>query len=158
MYAFPFGHQGKAVLIFRFADPDAAIAVLQAKGESGADRRRAPQGLMPVARTIAQQLERASWIRRMFEEGARLKQERGEANIFDFTSATPRWSRPCDPGGPAPGREGAELPGRHGYMPNPGFPEVRAAMAERLRRDSGLDFKAEHICMTTGAAAACNVI
>jgi hypothetical protein len=32
MYAFPFGHQGKAVLIFRFADPDAAIAVLQAKG------------------------------------------------------------------------------------------------------------------------------
>ena len=31
MYAFPFGHQGKAVLIFRFADPDAAIAVLQAK-------------------------------------------------------------------------------------------------------------------------------
>lgn len=32
MYAFPFGHQGKAVLIFRFADPDAAITVLQAKG------------------------------------------------------------------------------------------------------------------------------
>ncbi len=32
MYAFPFGHQGKAVLIFRFDDPDAAIKVLQAKG------------------------------------------------------------------------------------------------------------------------------
>lgn len=32
MYAFPFGHQGKAVLIFRFDDPDAAIQVLQAKG------------------------------------------------------------------------------------------------------------------------------
>ncbi len=32
MYAFPFGHQGKAVLIFRFADPDAAVAVLRAKG------------------------------------------------------------------------------------------------------------------------------
>jgi hypothetical protein len=32
MYAFPFGHQGKAVLIFRFADPDAAITVLQTKG------------------------------------------------------------------------------------------------------------------------------
>jgi hypothetical protein len=32
MYAFPFGHRGKAVLIFRFADPDAAIAVLQSKG------------------------------------------------------------------------------------------------------------------------------
>ena len=32
MYAFPFGHQGKAVLIFRFGNPDAAITVLQAKG------------------------------------------------------------------------------------------------------------------------------
>jgi len=32
MYAFPFGHQGKAVLIFRFADPDAAIRILQSKG------------------------------------------------------------------------------------------------------------------------------
>ncbi|HEY5285056.1 MAG TPA: amino acid-binding protein [Polyangia bacterium] len=32
MYAFPFGHQGKAVLIFRFSDPDAAIAVLKDKG------------------------------------------------------------------------------------------------------------------------------
>ena len=32
MYAFPFGHQGKAVLIFRFADPDAAICILQSKG------------------------------------------------------------------------------------------------------------------------------
>jgi hypothetical protein len=34
MYAFPFGHEGKAVLIFRFDDPDAAIKVLQAKGVS----------------------------------------------------------------------------------------------------------------------------
>jgi hypothetical protein len=34
MYAFPFGHQGKAVLIFRFSDPDAAIAVLKTKGIS----------------------------------------------------------------------------------------------------------------------------
>ncbi len=32
MYAFPFGHGGKAVLIFRFDDPDKAIEILQAKG------------------------------------------------------------------------------------------------------------------------------
>ena len=32
MYAFPFGHEGKAVLVFRFDDPDAAIAVLARKG------------------------------------------------------------------------------------------------------------------------------
>ena len=32
MYAFPFGHAGKAVLIFRFDDPDAATKILQGKG------------------------------------------------------------------------------------------------------------------------------
>jgi hypothetical protein len=32
MYAFPYGHEGKAVLIFRFDDPDSAIQLLQAKG------------------------------------------------------------------------------------------------------------------------------
>ena len=40
MYAFPFGNGDKAVLIFRFGDPDAAIERLQAAGinviESGA--------------------------------------------------------------------------------------------------------------------------
>jgi hypothetical protein len=32
LYACPFRHDGKAVLIFRFDDPDAAITILQAKG------------------------------------------------------------------------------------------------------------------------------
>ncbi len=32
MYAFPFGRQGKAVLIFRFDKPDAAIELLQKSG------------------------------------------------------------------------------------------------------------------------------
>jgi hypothetical protein len=32
MYAFPFGHDDRAVLIFRFDDPDVAIARMQAAG------------------------------------------------------------------------------------------------------------------------------
>ncbi len=34
MYAFPFGRQGKAVMIFRFDDPDRAISRLQTAGVS----------------------------------------------------------------------------------------------------------------------------
>ena len=49
---------------------------------------------MPVAKTIAEQLQRASWIRRMFEEGARLKRERGAANVFDFTLGNPEVEPP----------------------------------------------------------------
>jgi aspartate aminotransferase len=113
---------------------------------------------MAVAKGIAEQLERASWIRRMFEEGARLKKERGEDSIFDFTLGNPEVEPPALT--LASLRRVVEN-GRlrsHGYMPNPGFPEVRAAIADKLRREVGLPFAAEHVCMTTGAAAACNVI
>jgi aspartate aminotransferase len=113
---------------------------------------------MPVAKCIAAQLERASWIRRMFEEGARLKKERGEANIFDFTLGNPEVEPPALT--LATLRKVVDK-GRlhsHGYMPNPGFPEVRAAIADKLRREVGLPFTADHVCMTSGAAAACNVI
>lgn len=113
---------------------------------------------MAVAKIIAEQLERASWIRRMFEEGARLKKERGEEYIFDFTLGNPEVEPPALTLTTL--RRVVES-GRlhsHGYMPNPGFPEVRAAIAEKLRREVGLPFAAEHVCMTTGAAAACNVI
>ncbi len=44
---------------------------------------------MIVASKIAEQMERASWIRRMFEHGARLKAERGAENVFDFTLGNP---------------------------------------------------------------------
>ena len=44
---------------------------------------------MPVSKTIAAQLENASWIRRMFEEGVRLKRERGADAIFDFSLGNP---------------------------------------------------------------------
>jgi len=35
---------------------------------------------------------------------------------------------------------------------------VRAAIAAKLEREIGLPFAADQVCMTTGAAAACNVI
>jgi len=113
---------------------------------------------MPVAKSIAEQLERASWIRRMFEEGARLKKERGEDSIFDFTLGNPEVEPPALTLATLRRVVEKGLPHSHGYMPNPGFPEVRAAIANKLRREVGLPFAAEHVCMTSGAAAACNVI
>lgn len=113
---------------------------------------------MPVAKGIAAQLERASWIRRMFEEGARLRKERGADQVFDFTLGNPEVEPP--PQTLAALRRAAthDAPGSHGYMPNAGFPEVRAAIAGKLERETGLPFSAEHVCMTVGAAAACNVV
>lgn len=111
---------------------------------------------MSIAATIAEQMERASWIRRMFEIGARMKAERGAGNVFDFTLGNPEMEPPARvlemlrrvaAGGPPHG---------HGYMPNAGFPDVRAKMARRLASAAGLPFTAEHVIMTVGSAGACN--
>jgi aspartate aminotransferase len=113
---------------------------------------------MPVANTIADQLQRASWIRRMFEEGARLKRERGPENVFDFTLGNPEVEPPQEVLA-ALRRVVAKAPrGAHGYMPNAGFPEVREVIARQLRDDTGLPFTADDILMTVGSSGACNVI
>jgi aspartate aminotransferase len=52
----------------------------------------------------------------------------------------------------------ANRAGSHGYMPNPGYTEVRARVAEKLSRDTGLTYSGDDILMTVGAAGACNVI
>jgi aspartate/methionine/tyrosine aminotransferase len=49
---------------------------------------------MIVADAVAANLAKASWIRRMFEEGARLKQERGADKVFDFTLGNPEIEPP----------------------------------------------------------------
>ena len=44
---------------------------------------------MLIAKTIAGQMEHSSWIRRMFEEGTRLKRDRGAENVYDYTLGNP---------------------------------------------------------------------
>jgi aspartate aminotransferase len=111
---------------------------------------------MTVAKVIQQQLERTSWIRRMFEEGIRLKAERGAENIFDFTLGNPSEDPP--PGVMATFQRLAEknAPGSHGYMPNAGYPSAREAVARRLRQETGVEFTSNSVLMTVGCAGAMN--
>jgi len=113
---------------------------------------------MTVASIIQQQLERSSWIRKMFEEGIRLKAERGAENIYDFTLGNPNEDPPK--GVLTAFRHLAETnpPGAHGYMPNAGFPAVREAIAKRLSRDTGLKYTGNSIIMTVGCAGAMNAV
>ena len=111
---------------------------------------------MTVSKVIHQQLERASWIRRMFEEGIRMKNERGAENVFDFTLGNPSEDPP--PGVLATFQRLAEknAPGSHGYMPNAGFMEAREIVAKRLRQATGVEFTGNSILMTVGCAGAMN--
>jgi aspartate aminotransferase len=113
---------------------------------------------MAIASKIQSYIEGASWIRRMFEEGERLRAIHGAENVYDFTLGNPN----IDP--PVRFREellklaAGDIPGMHRYMSNAGYGETRAAVAETLAEASGLEVAASHVVMTCGASGALNVV
>jgi aspartate aminotransferase len=113
---------------------------------------------MLVSRAVSSNLAKASWIRRMFEEGARLKQERGADNVFDFTLGNPEVEPPAAVLAAARKVLESEAPHRHAYMPNAGHVSVREAVAARLRAATGIPYTAGHVLMTVGAGAALNTV
>ena len=80
---------------------------------------------MIISRAVADNLAKASWIRRMFEEGARLKQERGADKVFDFTLGNPEVEPPPAVLEAARKVLDSEALHLHAYMPNAGHPRVR---------------------------------
>ena len=44
---------------------------------------------MPIAEKMAEMIEKSSMIKKMFEEGARLKAVHGPENVFDFSLGNP---------------------------------------------------------------------
>ena len=112
---------------------------------------------MPIAHKIKRYMEGASWIRAMFEEGIRLKQQYGEDQVSDLSLGNPVMEPP-----PAFYETLRRLlqdpaPGMHRYMPNAGYAETRAAVAAQLAKETGVAFTAEHVVMCVGAAAGISV-
>jgi aspartate aminotransferase len=112
---------------------------------------------MTISKRIASHMEEGVWIRKMFEEGSRLKAQYGEDQVFDFSAGNPSeeppevFSREL--------KRLAENPilGMNRYMSNAGFPEVREMIASSIAHLSGLPFRMEHVIMTVGSSGALNV-
>ncbi|MFO7840143.1 MAG: pyridoxal phosphate-dependent aminotransferase [Desulfosalsimonadaceae bacterium] len=113
---------------------------------------------MTIASRIATFLEQSSWIRKMFEEGARLKQIHGSENVFDFSLGNPYLEPPERFTSRLAEIAEEKKGGAHSYMPNPGYPEVRRAVAAQLSREHGTAVSEEQVLMTCGAAGGINVI
>ncbi|MEW5774262.1 MAG: pyridoxal phosphate-dependent aminotransferase [Thermodesulfobacteriota bacterium] len=102
-------------------------------------------------------LERASWIRKMFEEGARLKAEFGADKVYDFSLGNPDLPPPAAVGkGLADLAKAADKPFALGYMPNAGYDDARARLAEHLSREQGCALGAGDLILTCGAAGGLN--
>ena len=113
---------------------------------------------MPVATQIKEQIESASWIRKMFEEGAALRQQYGEENIFDFTLGNPTMEPPKELHQELKRIAANPIPGMHRYMNNAGYDETRTAVAEVVAEKCNNSITKNHIVMTCGAGAALNVV
>jgi aspartate aminotransferase len=111
---------------------------------------------MSISRTIAGQMEGSSWIRRMFEAGMKLRQERGAENVFDYSLGNPEVEPPEEVVEALRRVVWETRPLSHGYMPNAGFPDVRAAIAGGLAERTGAGFTGDNLIMTVGAAGAIN--
>lgn len=111
---------------------------------------------MPISKKIESFISAASWIRRMFEEGARLRAVHGAENVFDFSLGNPTLEPPVAFQDALRRAVDPPVPGGHRYMPNPGYPEVRAKIAAYLSSLHGKPFTENHVLMTTGAAGAAN--
>lgn len=111
-----------------------------------------------ISSQILSYIERSSWIRKMFEEGIKLKKTYGEDKVFDLTLGNPDVSPPNEV------REALKefyenyRPEMHRYMPNAGFPFVREVMARKITLEQGISISLDEVIMTCGAAGGLNII
>jgi aspartate aminotransferase len=113
---------------------------------------------MAVAAKIRDAIERSSWIRKMFEEGARLKSLHGPDKVYDFSLGNPDLEPPEKFRQVLSSVIADSTTGAHGYMPNAGYEETRAAVADYVSQEQGVRVSSEHVVMTCGAAGALNCI
>jgi aspartate aminotransferase len=102
--------------------------------------------------------EKSSWIRKMFEEGTRLKAEFGAENVYDFSLGNPDAPPPPEFYDILSARASDRSPGVHSYMPNNGYAFVREAIAETMSQEQHVTVNANDMLMTCGAAGGLNVV
>lgn len=115
---------------------------------------------MPIAHGIKETMlsPGAAVIRRMFEEGIRLKERYGEDKVFDFSLGNPDLEPPPEVFEAIRAVAAEQVPHKHGYMPNAGYGFAREAMARKTTAEQGVRTDASCIVMSSGAAAALNCV
>lgn len=112
-----------------------------------------------LAKQIDGYLEKSSWIRKMFETGMELKAKHGADAVCDFSLGNPDLPPPpavADGLRVLADKVGAPL--ALGYMPNPGYPHVREALATRLAKEQRVLLQASDVIVTCGAAGGLNAL
>jgi len=111
-----------------------------------------------ISKRIADKLLSGSMIRKMFEEGNRLKAIYGADNVFDFSIGNPDLEPPQEVIDAISSYAASDILGKHAYMSNSGYLSTRKVVADKLTRNSSVTVSADGVCMTVGAAGAMNAV
>ncbi len=111
-----------------------------------------------ISKRISEKMSSGSMIRKMFEEGNRLKALYGADNVFDFSIGNPDLEPPEEVIQAIRDYASEICPGKHSYMSNNGYASTRKSVAEMLSHKSGLSVPDSAVCMTVGAAGAMNAV
>ncbi|MBI3932491.1 MAG: pyridoxal phosphate-dependent aminotransferase [Acidobacteria bacterium] len=110
------------------------------------------------ARRACESAASSSLIRHLFEWGREAARARPELDIIDLSLGNPDLE-------PSPavrealrGLVAEEAPGRHRYMDNAGFEDVRETVAMQLSLSSGMHVGADSVYLTCGAAGALQIV
>lgn len=107
-----------------------------------------------ISSVVRENLKNASWIRKMFVEGEKLKQERGAENVFDFSLGNPYFEPPKTLIETLKRVATSDQLGTHRYMDNLGFQATRQKIAEAYVGRG--DYTS--VMMTVGAAGGMNAL
>ncbi len=115
---------------------------------------------MPVAGYIKESMtsKGAGVIRKMFEEGLRLKKQYGDDKVFDFSLGNPDLDPPVQVHEAIVQAASKTDKNYHGYMPNAGYPFARQAMADKTAAEQGVSVTGDCVVMAVGAAGALNCL
>jgi len=112
---------------------------------------------MTISKKIENIIAGASFIRKMFEEGARLKAEYGAENVYDFSIGNPNVPPPEKFNEILRETVGTCGLSDHCYMPNTGYAMVCGSVAEYLAKEQQAPVTEKDVIMTCGASGALNV-
>lgn len=113
---------------------------------------------MAIAAKMSKFIENSSWIRKMFEEGARLRKIHGEDKVFDFSLGNPNVPPPEIVRQKLIELANSEEPGNHAYMPNAGLLSTRSAMSAYFCQEFCISMAQDQVVVTCGAAGGLNII
>ena len=112
---------------------------------------------MAVSKKMKDALSGSSIIRKMFNEGTKLKKLYGDKNVYDFSLGNPQVPPPKEFTQSVINIMNEDIPMKHGYMTGSGYGETRDYVSGYVSIQQKVELNRDDVLMTCGAGSALNL-